>query len=77
MMKFEDPGSGTVYEARSAAGIVRQMSASKLATSASRRTYREGVASRLAATMDLHVDASSDKVFLSSLVEAGVLNERG
>lgn len=76
MKTYEDPSTGDVYRARSAAGIVRQMARGKLATSASRRSYREGVAKRLEEVMDLQVDASSDSLFLASLVQAKVLTER-
>lgn len=75
-MKYEDPSTGEVYSGRSAASIVRQMSQGKLSTSASRASYREGVADRLKSVMGLQVDASSDTVFLTSLVEANVLIER-
>lgn len=75
-MKYEDPSTGEIYQARSAAGIVRQMSRGKLASSASRKTYRQGVADRLRETMGLQVDVSSDTLFLASLTKAGVLTER-
>lgn len=76
MKVYEDPNTGDVYRALNAAGIVRQMSTSKLKDAPSRAAYREGVATRLREAMGLQVDPSSDTVFLASLVEAGVLVER-
>lgn len=74
MMKFEDEG-GEVFEGRTATEVVRNMSRAKLTKSKSRASYRRSVARRIKEMMGKEVQTTSDKTFLQSLVEAGILTE--
>lgn len=71
-MMYRDE-AGCVYEGRTASEVVESMMRSKLSTPRSRSRYRAWVARRVEDLADLQIDFRSDKVFLASLVEVGLL----
>lgn len=64
---------GERFTGRSYADVVRAMSQEKLVKPHSLASYRRATAKRVEDTYEVEVDASTDRSFVSSLCQAGLM----